>query len=125
MLPRHRLCRLGYSLLELQVAFVVLAIALAGLYPLVVIHLKQQRTLEQRLDPQTTYYLVPSTDAWARKLGCAALFRTQDPGPPPPRPSSSWTTAIRPIVKRAVTGTPRHRTRLIMGPIAGTLRGRG
>ncbi|MBI1917208.1 MAG: type II secretion system protein, partial [Planctomycetes bacterium] len=60
MPPRHHLSRRGFSLLELQVAFVVLAIALAGLYPLVVIHSKQQRKLEQRLDPQTTYYLVPS-----------------------------------------------------------------
>ncbi len=78
--------REGFSFLELQVAFVVLAVALAGLFPLVVMHSKQQTRLEQRLDPQTTYFLVPSTDSWARKLGCAALFRTQDPGPPPPPP---------------------------------------
>ena len=75
--------RPGFSFLELQVAFVLFGIALAGLCPLVVMQSKQLRQLENRLDDQTTYYLVPSTDAWAGKLGAAASIATEDPGPPP------------------------------------------
>lgn len=73
--------RPGFSLLELQVAFVLFGIALAGLGPLVVMQLRQVRTLESRFSDQTTYYLVPSTNAWARKLGAAATIQTEDPGP--------------------------------------------
>ncbi len=77
---RHNTCRLGFSLLELQVAFVIFGVALAGLGPLVVMQSRQLRELECRFDNQTTYYLVPSTDAWARKLGAPASICTQDPG---------------------------------------------
>ncbi|MHC4179932.1 MAG: golvesin C-terminal-like domain-containing protein [Planctomycetota bacterium] len=73
--------RAGFSLLELQVAFVIFGIALAGLGPLVVMQSRQLQELESRFDDQTTYYLVPSTDAWARKLGAAASIATEDPGP--------------------------------------------
>jgi hypothetical protein len=75
--------RRGYSFLELQVAFVLLGIALAGLTPLVVMQSRQLRMLEARFDPQTTYYLVPSTDAWAGKLGAPATIETADPGTAP------------------------------------------
>jgi type II secretory pathway pseudopilin PulG len=76
--------RAGFSFLELQVAFVLLGIALAGLGPLVVMQSKQLRMLESRFDHQTAYYLVPSTDSWARKLGAAASIATEDPGTPSP-----------------------------------------
>ena len=78
--------RTAYSLLELQVAFVVFGIALAGLGPLVVMHLKQLRKIEERTSDQTTYHLVPSPDPWARKLGAPAATETVDPGPPPAPP---------------------------------------
>jgi len=78
--------RPGFSLLELQVAFVLFGIALAGLGPLVVIQSKQLQQLENRLDDETTYYLVPSTDAWAGKLGAAASLDEEEPGPPAPPP---------------------------------------
>lgn len=78
--PSKYTLRIGFSLLELQVAFVVFGIALAGLGPLVVMQSRQVRELESRFDDQTTYYLVPSTDAWARKLGAAASIETEDPG---------------------------------------------
>ncbi len=78
--PSKYTLRIGFSLLELQVAFVVFGIALAGLGPLVVMQSRQVRELESRFDAQTTYYLVPSTDAWARKLGAPASIRTEDPG---------------------------------------------
>jgi type II secretory pathway pseudopilin PulG len=75
--------RRGFSFLELQVAFVLLGIALAGLGPLVVMQSRQLRMLETRFNHQTTYYVVPSADGWARKLGVCATIETQDPGPRP------------------------------------------
>jgi len=78
--------RPGFSFLELQVAFVLFAIALAGVCPLVVMQSRQLTKLEDRLSPQSTYYVVPSSDAWARKLGAAASVTTVDPGPPTPIP---------------------------------------
>jgi prepilin-type N-terminal cleavage/methylation domain-containing protein len=77
----------GFSLLELQVSLVVFGIALAGLGPLVIMHLRKVEKIEQRCSDQTTYYLVPATDAWARKLGAPAAIQTTDPGPPPPPPA--------------------------------------
>jgi type II secretory pathway pseudopilin PulG len=83
MLSKHRTMapREGFSFMELQVAFLLLAIALAGLGPLVVMQSRQLRKLESRLDAQTTYYLVPSEYEWARKLGVPASIETEDPGP--------------------------------------------
>jgi len=78
--------RAGYSFLELQVSFVVFGIALAGLGPLVIMHLKQLRKVEERCSDQETHYLVPSTDNWARKLGASASLTTVDPGDPPAPP---------------------------------------
>lgn len=72
--------RPGFSFLELQVAFVLLAIALAGLGPLVVMQSRQLKTLESRFSDQTTHYLVPPEDAWAAKLGAPAAVETEDPG---------------------------------------------
>jgi len=78
--------RAAFSFLELQVAFVVFGIALAGLCPLVMMQSKQLAKIDGWLSPQTTYYLVPSSDAWARKLGAVAMIQTLDPGPAPPPP---------------------------------------
>ena len=78
--------RNGFSLVELQVALVVLAIAVAGICPLVVMQSKHLKKIEDRFNDKTTYYLVPSTDEWARKLGAAASIKTEDPGPPPTPP---------------------------------------
>lgn len=75
-------CRNGFTLVELQVAFVVFAIAMAGLCPLVVMQSKHLRNIEARFSDDTTYYLIPSTDEWARKLGAAASIETTDPGAP-------------------------------------------
>src|SRR5437588_12563920 len=78
--------RPGFSFLELQVAFVLFAIALAGVCPLVVVQSRQLTKIEGRLGHQAPYYVVPSSDAWARKLGAAASVTATDPGPPTPTP---------------------------------------
>jgi hypothetical protein len=76
-LPRNR--RNGTSLLELEVAFVVFGIALSGLAPLIVMQMRHAARLEQRFNDQSTYYLVPATDPWARKLGAAATITSTPP----------------------------------------------
>ena len=69
--------RPGFSLLELEVAFVVLGVALSGLCPLVVMQTRHVKDLEARLSPQTVYYLVPSSNSWAQKIGAAAMVTAQ------------------------------------------------
>ena len=78
--------RMGFSLLELQVALIVFGFALAGLYPLAIMQSKQMTKIESRFNPATTYYLTPSSDEWVCKLGAAAVIRSQDPGPKQPPP---------------------------------------
>jgi type II secretory pathway pseudopilin PulG len=94
--------RRGYTLLEVQVAFAVLGIGLAGLCPLVVMQLRQVRQLELRLEgqvvqksfltgqyqtmlPGITYYIVPWTNPLAQKLSGSGQILTSstsscDPG---------------------------------------------
>jgi Prokaryotic N-terminal methylation motif len=94
--------RHGYTLLEVQVAFAVLGIGLAGLCPFVVMQLRQVRQLELRLQghvvqtgPGTgvnktmltgsTYYIVPWTNVWTRKVTGSGQILTSatnscDPG---------------------------------------------
>jgi hypothetical protein len=74
--------RKGFSLVELQVAFVVFAIGVAGLCPLVVMQSKHLKKIEGRFSHETTYYLKPSNDSWARKLGARATLLLDDPGSP-------------------------------------------
>jgi uncharacterized surface anchored protein len=94
---RRSRSRAGFSLLEVQVAFVVLGVALAGFCPLVVMQLRLTKTLQAGFDPASTHDLIPSsgtyafdgsgnlvgfasgntaTDHWARKLGAMAGFRS-------------------------------------------------
>ena len=77
--------RRAATLLELQVALVVFGIALMGLCPLVIMQSKQLRKMQTWMQPQTTYYLVPSNNIWARKLGAVATMQTTLPtGQSPP-----------------------------------------
>jgi hypothetical protein len=91
--PRSGRARRGYVLFDVQMAFVVLGIGLAGLCPLVVMQLRQVRMLEMRMRgqvietsrvtgvsrpmvitsggvtlPTPTYYLVRWKNPWAQKL---------------------------------------------------------
>jgi hypothetical protein len=95
----RRRARRGYLLLEIQLAFVLLGISLAGLCPLVVMQLRQVRRLELRLQGQVssngvtmvmpiapTYYIVPWQNQWAQKLAGSAQIAEStsipcDPGP--------------------------------------------
>jgi Tfp pilus assembly protein PilV len=75
--------RKGFSLVELQIAFLVFAIAVSGLGPLIVMQSRHLKRIESRFTADTIYYLAPSNDAWARKLGAGASLRTYDPGSGP------------------------------------------
>jgi hypothetical protein len=82
---RHTDIRSGFTYLELEVAFLLFAIALSGLVPLAVVQSRQARKIEGRLDPQQTHYLAPSPHGWARKLGAGAAIRaTASPSTPDP-----------------------------------------
>ncbi len=93
--------RRGSWMLEVQIAFVLLGIGLAGLCPFVVMQLRQLRNLESRLTAYTytyhsvgmpartvqsnqIYYLVPWNNPWAQKLTTRAQMlqtssNTNDP----------------------------------------------
>ena len=72
--------RAGFSLLEFEVALTLLGIGMVGLFPLVVMQSRAVRSIENRLSSQAGYYLVASSNAWARKLGAPALLTTTPPG---------------------------------------------
>jgi type II secretory pathway pseudopilin PulG len=95
----RRRARRGYMLLEVQVAFVLLGIGLAGLCPLVVMQLRQVRQLELRMQGQVslrgvtmvmptapTYYIVPWQNQWAQKLAGSAQIVEATPIPCDPGP---------------------------------------
>jgi hypothetical protein len=67
--------------LELQVAFALFGLGVATLGPMAIMQSRQLRRLEDRFQHETTYYLAPSDDPWARKLGAAAALETTEPTP--------------------------------------------
>jgi hypothetical protein len=105
--------RRGYALLEVQVAFAVFGIGLAGLCPMVVAQIRLLHQLELRLEAQvvgtslitgqsqtlmqgSTYYILPWSNPWAQKLTGSAPILTSptnpnDPGPLQPAPMASPT----------------------------------
>jgi type II secretory pathway pseudopilin PulG len=115
---RRRHSRGGYSMLEVQVAFAILGIGLAGLCPLVVMQLRQVRQLELRLEGQVVqtsfltrqsqtmlegnlYYIVPWTNPWTQKLAGSGQILTSpsnscDPGslPLPTMPPPSFPVTV-------------------------------
>ena len=73
----------GFSYLEMMVALSLFGIAVTGTTRLVVMQSRQMSQVERRLNYGETSYLVPSNDAWARKLGAAATIQSFAPDPPP------------------------------------------
>ena len=53
-------------MLEIEVALVLLGLALTGLFPLVTIHCRGLAALGTRVIPTSTAYLMPAADPWAR-----------------------------------------------------------
>jgi hypothetical protein len=77
---QRRRFRRGFSILETQVAFVLLGIGLAGVCPLIIMQVKLSKRLatgfEQngQLRPGGRTYIMMQPDRWARKLGSAATL---------------------------------------------------
>jgi hypothetical protein len=67
-------------MVEVQIALVIFGVALSGLAPYMVMYTKQLRKVQQRYNPDSTYYLQASPDMWSRKLGIGAT--TTDVEPP-------------------------------------------
>jgi len=107
--------RAGFSILETQVAFLLLGIGLAGVCPLIVMQVRLSRRVATGFNqngylqpvtptaPAQRTYLVMSPDPWARKLGFPAGLAGTSPGPsqPLPAPASGQYTLslISPITR--------------------------
>jgi prepilin-type N-terminal cleavage/methylation domain-containing protein len=78
----------GFTMLELQVALIVLGVCLMGLASLLAMHSRQLRQVEQWCGPgHPTYYLVSQTDRWMKQLGAPANMEPavgKTPWVPPP-----------------------------------------
>src|SRR5689334_7334906 len=87
---RPRRGRRGFSLLEVQVAFVLLGIGLAGVCPLIVMQVKLSKRVaggfdqNGRLQPGGRTFLVMPGDRWSRKLGASAALSTSSLAAAPP-----------------------------------------
>ena len=98
-------------MLEVQIAFALLGIGLAGLCPFVVMQLRQLSNLEARLKASAytynsvgmatrtvlsnqTYYLVPWNNPWTRKLSTRAQVLTAARNPGDPAVSTPPTTHV-------------------------------
>ena len=106
--------RRGYTFLEVQVAFLLLGIGLAGVCPLVVMQLKLARKIDQGYNPLNAnfhgtapgagvvpFYVVPPGSSWARKLGVSASLSTTPPTPAGAEPLPGHAVTIN-----AFTATP-------------------
>jgi hypothetical protein len=100
--------RAGFTLLEAQVSFVLLGLALAGAGPIVVFQVKLSRKLQQGANPQTgrvgasgVAYLVSQGDRWARKLGVSATIAAtgSPPAATPPATPVYDVAIVAPVVK--------------------------
>jgi hypothetical protein len=100
--------RAGFTLLEAQVSFVLLGVALAGVGPIVVFQMKLSRRLQQGANPQTgrfgtsgVAHLIAHDDPWMRKLGASATIAASG-GPPaatPPITPAYDVAIVAPVVK--------------------------
>jgi hypothetical protein len=73
---------------------VVFCIALTGLCPLVIMQSKQLAKMQTWMQPQTTNYLVPASNTWARKLGATATLQSTLPGPSGAGPAGTVVNAV-------------------------------
>ena len=87
MLSPHGCRRPGFSLLEFEVALVLLGIALTGLFPLVAIYSKGVTALEApAAGPRQLRYVVPSSDPWRANWGPPPQVTATPPAPTVPPP---------------------------------------
>ncbi|MEW4568905.1 hypothetical protein AB1L88_13655 [Tautonia sp. JC769] len=91
--PPASFARRGSTYLEVQVAFAVLGVALAGLAPIVASQTRLITQIENTLSTDAVNYLVPaqhlgaSENLWLRKLGFDATLSTNPPATDPAPPT--------------------------------------
>ena len=68
--------RRAFTLLELQVAILVMAVGLMGILTLMVRQSRQVSHLEAWCRQDRTYYVVPQSNAWMRALGAPSDLNT-------------------------------------------------
>ena len=126
-------------MLELMVAMVILGIALAGLFPLAIQHSRHVKKLED-CNPQTgrytgsgwtyatdsqypNWYLNPPTDAWAQKLGAAALLSSGTISSTAATPSPVYDSTTKSVLADDSTGGyyTESESDWIAGPTSGYL----
>ena len=81
--------RVGATYLEIQVAMVMLALGMAGLYSMTVVQTRQASRLQSQLPPDDNAALNSAATNWHRKLGVyasieAAVVTNPPVGPKPP-----------------------------------------
>jgi hypothetical protein len=138
---QRRRTRRGYMLFEVQMAFLVLGIGLAGLCPLVVMQLRQVRQLEKRMHGDVTiagksqpmvfmkdtnpqivlptpyYFIVPWQNPWAQKLAGSAQILASFPDVPGDIPPnvSAIPCDYGPLLPPATVGVKNNVTVLVDG----------
>ena len=71
----------GFTLLECEVALIVLTLAVLLLSRLIVSHDRIVQDMEGWLDGDPVYWVAPRANEWERILGHAAELTTTQPGP--------------------------------------------
>jgi hypothetical protein len=72
LVGRRRLRRRGFTLLELQIAIVLLAFGVVTLASLMATQTRLLRRLQAGYGPGTTIYVTRSNDPWVQKLAAPA-----------------------------------------------------
>ena len=94
----------GFTMLELQVALIVLGVCLMGLASLLAMHSRQLRQVEQWCGPgHPTYYLVSQTDRWMKQLGGPANMETavgKTPWVPPPASDEKYDVHLLSVTRQ-------------------------
>ena len=70
---RKNKLRKGFTYMEVQIALLLFGIAVSGLVPMSVMQTRQTSALKERFDDETTHYLEPQSNDWARRLGAPAI----------------------------------------------------
>src|SRR5688500_2205366 len=69
---RNRKDNLGFTLLELQVALVLLTMGMMTLASLLATQARAEKRIARGVTPGSTVYLTQSSDPWVKKLGAPA-----------------------------------------------------
>lgn len=122
--------RRGSALLEVQLAFAVLGVGLAGLCPIVVMQYRQLWILEQRFKaddyvfknigkpvyvwrsnhdyaskPERVYHLVPWKDPWTRKLTARACLSSTGDNPLDEGQADALPSSVHVVLKGFATSS--------------------